>query len=174
MSGRSIAREAHINHQACAVAVRNLETLGIFQRQGGGRTQLIRFNFENYLVKNSLLPLLRQERELLKKMKQEIAQTFKEDTLAITLFGSTARGHDMPGSDMDVLLLVDNSRKNKVQNRATAYSPTFIRHYGIRLSPIVMTVAEAKRRSKKSDPLLKNVLSEGVDLLPKRFRDMLS
>lgn len=174
MSGRSIAREAHINHQSCAVAVKNLEALGILHRQGSGRTQLIRLNFENYLVKNSLLPLLRQERELLKKMKQDIVQAFKEDSLAITLFGSTVRGHDMPGSDMDILLLVDESQKNKVQNRATAYSPTFIRQYGIRLSPIVMTVVEAKRRSKKSDPLLKNILSEGVDLLPKRLGEILS
>jgi predicted nucleotidyltransferase len=172
MSGRSIAREAHINHQSCAVAIRNLEALGILQRQGSGKTQLIRLNFENYLVKNSLLPLLRQERDLQKMVKREIAQTFKNDTLAITLFGSTVRSQDMPGSDMDVLLIVDKSHKNKIQNRVSKYSPAFTRQYGIRLSPIIMTVAEAKR--KKSNPLLKNILSEGTDLLPKKLRDILS
>ena len=173
MSGRSIAREAHINHQACAVAVKNLEALGILQRQGSGKTQLIRVNFENCLVKNSLLPLLRQERELPKKIKGEIAETFK-DALTLTLFGSSARGEDAPGSDMDALLIVDEPRKHKIQKRASEYAPAFIRRYGIRLSPIVMTTAEAKRRIKKSDPLLKNIVSEGTDLLPKRLRDMLS
>lgn len=174
MSGRSIAREAHINHQSCAVAIRNLEALGILQRQGSGKTQLIHLNFENYLVKNSLLPLLRQERELQKAVRREIAQIFKDGALAITLFGSTVRGQDMPGSDMDVLLLVDESHKNKIQNRASEYSPIFIRQYGIRLSPIIMTVPEAKRKIKKSDPLLKNILSEGTDLLTKRLRDLIS
>ena len=123
MSGRAIAREARIDHQSCAVAVGNLEALGILQRQGGGRTQLIRLNFENILVKNSLLPLLRQERELLMKAKQEIVETFKDDALAMTLFGSAARGHDAPGSDLDVLLLVGEPGRNKIQSRAMAYGP---------------------------------------------------
>ena len=173
MSGRAIAREAHINHQSCAVAIRNLEALGVLKRQGSGKTQLIRLNFDNYLVRNSLLPLLRQERELQNAVKQEIARIFQDGTLAITLFGSTARGQDMPGSDMDVLLLVDESYKSKIKNRATEYSPTFIRQYGIRLSPIIMTTAEAKRKIKNSDPLLKNILSEGTDLLPQTLRDIL-
>ena len=174
MSGRAIAREAFINHQACAVAVKNLEALGILRRQGSGKTQLIRLNFENHLVKNSLLPLLRQEREFSKKVKNEIAETFKGDALAITLFGSAARGQDMPGSDIDALLLVDESRKKNILNRATAYSAVFIRQYGVRLSPVVMTIAEAKRRIKRSDPLLKNILSEGIDLLPQKLRNLLS
>lgn len=173
MSGRAIARVAYINHQSCAVALKNLEALGILQRQGCGKTQLIRFNFENYLVKNALLPLLRQERDLLRKIKQEVVETFKRGTLAINLFGSMARRKDVPGSDFDLLLVVHGSKKNEIQTKAITYGTTFIRHYGIRLSPIVMTVGQIKKRIENSDPLIKNILAEGIDLLPQRLKNLI-
>ncbi|MBI2119451.1 MAG: nucleotidyltransferase domain-containing protein [Elusimicrobia bacterium] len=174
MSSRAIAREARVNHQSCAVAVKNLEALGLLQRQGSGKTQLIRLNFKNYIVKNLLLPLLRQEREFLKKLKQEITETFKKDALAITLFGSAARDQDILGSDIDLLLIIQGPNKNKILTHAMTYSSTFVHRYGIRLSSIVMTVRQVKDRVKRSDPLMKNILSEGIDLLPQRLKNLLS
>jgi hypothetical protein len=64
MSGRAIAREAGINHQACAQALRHLESLGLVRRLGTGRTQLMRLNFSHHLVKELILPLLQKEREI--------------------------------------------------------------------------------------------------------------
>lgn len=172
MSGRAIAREARINHQTCAVAIKNLESLGILQRQGSGHTQLIRLNFENYLVNYSILPLLKQERELFKRIRNEIVISFK-DVLVITIFGSTARGQEKMGSDIDVLFVVHESKKNKILNKITDYTSTFIYRFGVRLSPIVLTVDEVKLRIKRSDPLLKNILSDGISLTPKKLQDLI-
>lgn len=172
MSGRSIAREAHINHQSCAVSIKNLESFGILQRRGSGKTQLIRLNFDNILVKNALIPLLRQERELLMKVKEEIVKTFKDDALTITLFGSTARKQDVLGSDIDFLLVIKGTRKNQIQDKAITHGSAFIRRYGVRLSPIIMTVSEIKERIKKADTLVKNILTDGIDLLSKKLREI--
>jgi predicted nucleotidyltransferase len=173
MSGRAIAREAGINHQVCAQALRHLEGLGLLQRQGQGRTQLIRFHFDNYLVKELIFPLLKRERDFQDHMRQDIAKAFRGKALTITVFGSVARGQDVPGSDIDVLIVSEGSNKNQALEKATGYSAEFKRKYGLRLSPIVMTPLEARRRAKSSEPLFKNILTEGIDLLPYKLQEVL-
>jgi len=173
MSGRAVARQAGINHQACALALRRLESLGLIQRQGDGRTQLVRLNFEHYLIKELILPLLRKERDLLSHIRREIAKQFRDKALAITVFGSVARGQDVPGSDMDLLILANGGDKDRMVQKAARYSTEFQQHYGLRLSPIVMTPGEAARKVRTSDALLKNILTEGIDLLPRRLHEAL-
>ncbi len=69
MSGRAIAREAGFNHRAIARAVAKLETLGLIERQGSGKTQLIRLNFEHLLVKDVLLPMFADEKRTMGSLK---------------------------------------------------------------------------------------------------------
>ena len=174
MSGRAIARGARINHQACAVALKGLESIGVLQRQGSGKTQLVRLNFDNHLVKEIVLPLLEKEGDFLNLIRDDIAKTFKGDARAVTIFGSVARKQDLPGSDMDVLILVEGSRKDPVSEKAASCGFDFVRRYGVRLSPIVLSVQEARQRLKKGDALITNILSEGVDLLSHKAQEMLS
>lgn len=173
MSGRAIAREARINHQVCALALRHLESLGLLVRQGTGRTQLIRLNFENYFLKELILPLLKKERELLVQIRRDIAATFKEKAVTITIFGSVARQQDIPGSDMDVLIISDAPRKRNILDKAHRYSVDFRKKYGLRLSLMVMTLNEARRKAKSSEPLLKNIVTDGIDLLPRKLHEVL-
>jgi predicted nucleotidyltransferase len=174
MSGRAVARQAGINHQVCALALRRLEGLGLIQRLGAGRTQLVKLNFEHHLIKELVLPLLRKERALLSHIRREIADQFREKALAITVFGSVARGQDVPGSDMDLLILAKGSDKNRMVQKAARYSAEFRQRYGVRLSPIVMTPGEAAKKARTSDALLKNILADGIDLLPRRLHEALS
>lgn len=174
MSGRAVAREAGINHQACALALRRLESLGVVRRQGSGRTQLVRLNFDNLLVKEVLLALVRKERDFWTGAREEIARRFKPSTLSATLFGSAARRETQPGSDVDLLLSVKPTRKAEVMEQARHFSQQFKGKYGIRLSPIVLTIKEVKERIRKSDPLLKNILRDGVDLLPSKIKQLAS
>jgi predicted nucleotidyltransferase len=173
MSGRAIARQAGMNHQACAVALKNLESMGVVHRQGNGRTQLLRLNFDNRLVKNLVLPLLRGERDLFKEAMRDIAQHFGHEAEAITLFGSVARGQDVLGSDLDVLLIAKGGAKNKILQNAARYSADFTKTFGIRLSPTVWTLAEARKKVRQKDRLMQNILSDGLDLLPKKLREVL-
>jgi predicted nucleotidyltransferase len=174
MSGRAIARLAGVNHQACAMALKNLDVLGVLQRQGAGKVQLISLNFDNHLIGELILPLLRKERDLLKSVRQDVVDTFKKEALAITLFGSVARKQDVPGSDMDILLVVKGTDKDQVMDQVTRTSSGFVKKYGVRLSPIVLTVREVQQRIKQSDPLMKNILSEGIDLLPRKLSEVIS
>jgi predicted nucleotidyltransferase len=174
MSGRAVARQAGINHQACAVALRRLEGLGLVIRAGSGHTQLVRLNFEHYLLKSLMLPLLRKERQLLADVRREIAKTFKDKALAVTLFGSVARGQDVEGSDLDLIILTESADKKRMIAQAARYSAEFKQRFGLRLSPIVMTPAEASAKARNSQALVKNILDEGIDLIPRRLREALA
>ena len=174
MSGRAIARQAGINHQACAMALRNLESLGILRRQGTAKVQLIGLNFENDLIGELILPLLRKERDLLMRVRRDVADIFQKDTLAITLFGSVARKQDLPGSDLDVLLVVKGSEKARVMDQATRASSACAKKYGVRLSPLVWTLREARQKVKMSDPLMRNILSEGIDLSRRKLMQVIA
>jgi len=125
------------------------------------------------LIRELILPLLRKERDLLKSVRQEVANTFKKEALAITLFGSVARKQDVPGSDMDILIVVKGTDKVQMIDQVTRTSSGFVKKYGVRLSPIVMTLREAQR-TRKADPLLRNILSEGIDLLPRKLKEVIS
>ncbi len=173
MSGRAAARAAGINHQACKLALDRLEALGVVRRRGGGRTQLVSLNFDNALVQGALLPLYRSEKEFRALLRGDIRRALGKEARCAALFGSAARGEDRPGSDIDLLLVADGAAKARLAGRALEFGREFAARYGIRLSPITYTAAEVRARYRTGDPLIRNVLADGVDLLDKKLREIL-
>ncbi len=173
MSGRAAARAAGINHQACRQALDRLEAIGIIRRQGSGHTQLIRLNFEHVLVKDALLPLFRAEKEFQTLLRGSIKANLGKDARTATLFGSAARKEELPGSDLDLLLVADGGNKERLTGKALSLGSAFIAQYGIRLSPITLSTSEARAKYRNGDPLIKNILSHGVDLLSEKLKDVL-
>jgi len=173
MSGRAAARSAGFTHQACRRALGDLESAGIIVRQGAGHTQLVRLNFENILVKEALLPMFRAEKNFLGSARLQIRKEFGGQARTATLFGSTARREDEPGSDVDLLLVTDEQDRELLEERAREFGKRFITEYGVRFSPMAMTTREVRAKYRKSDPLLKNILAHGIDLLSERLEDIL-
>ncbi len=172
MSGRAAARAAGINHQACRQALDRLEVIGIIIRQGSGHTQLLRLNFDHALVKEALLPMFQAEKHFQSLLRNSIAHSLGKDARTATLFGSAARKEDQPGSDIDLLLVTDGAAKAGLEDKALEFGRGFARKYGIRLSPITYSAAEAKKKYRSGDPLMKNILAHGIDLLDKKLKDV--
>jgi predicted nucleotidyltransferase len=172
MSGRAAARAAGINHQACRQALDRLEGIGIIIRQGSGHTQLVRLNFDHALVKEALLPLFRAEKDFQALLRKSITYGLGKDARTATLFGSAARKEDRPGSDIDLLLVTDSATKARLTDKALEFGRGFTKKYGIRLSPIMYSAAEAKAKYRSGDPLIKNILSHGIDLLDEKLKDL--
>lgn len=173
MSGRGVAREAGFTHRACSLALAKLETIGLIDRQGSGKTQLVRLNFEHLLVKEALLPMFAAEKRAMTSLRSFLRKEFEGETLAATLFGSVARREEEPGSDVDLLLVIERGSKSRLLSKSHALGDRLAQRYGMRLSPIVRTFRELRALHHRSDPLLKTIISEGVDLLPTRLEDVL-
>jgi predicted nucleotidyltransferase len=172
MSGRAAARRAGINHQACRQALDRLEVIGIIKRRGSGHTQLVSLNFEHVLVKEALLPLFRAEKAFQAMVRDAIRNALRKEARTATLFGSAARKEELPGSDVDLLLVAGGGRKDKLSGKALELGTAFTAQYGIRLSPITYSTAEAKEKYRKGDPLMKNILLHGIDLLEEKLKDI--
>ena len=173
MSGRAVARAAGFTHQACRQAIAKLETMGIIRRQGAGKTQLIQLNFDNLLVQEAILPLFEAEKKAMGSLRSSVRKEFEGRALSATVFGSVARKEEEPGSDLDLLLVAPKGSRDDLLEKAASLGRKTLAQYGLRVSPIVMTVAEARQRARRSEPLLANILSEGVDVLESRLEDVI-
>jgi predicted nucleotidyltransferase len=172
MSGREIARQAQVNHQSCANVLRALETMGIVKRLGTGHSQLWHLNWESALVQKSILPLLESEREWTQSMKHDICKAFQNQVDGIILFGSVARGAESFQSDVDILLVTPKVAREALLESVERYSDLFKKRYGLRLSAVLMSLEELKRKIKSGDPLMKNISRDRIDLKPLQNKEI--
>jgi len=117
--------------------------------------------------------MFRAEKSFLESARLQIRKEFGRHARTATLFGSAARKEDEPGSDVDLLLVTDAHDKELLKERAREFGNRFIAEYGVRFSPMALTTREARAKYRKSDPLLKNVVEHGIDLLKERLEDIL-
>ena len=78
----------------------------------------------------------------------------------IILFGSMARGDAVPGSDVDLLVVLSESQ-GKFLDRIPRYKPSGI-PIGVDVFPY--TEAELKRMAQEGNPFIRQALAEGVTL----------
>ncbi|HSD50152.1 MAG TPA: nucleotidyltransferase domain-containing protein [Candidatus Methylomirabilis sp.] len=168
MSGRRVAREARINHQTCAVALGRLEELGVVRRQGSGQSQLFRLNRESALVGDLLIPLLKKEREVFPRIVRRMGEMVADRCLRALVFGSVARGEERRDSDLDLLLIADGPRGQGITHRAADDARAALaREWGLRVNAIVLTQRSLERRRERKDPLIINILREGIEVWPR-------
>jgi predicted nucleotidyltransferase len=81
------------------------------------------------------------------------------------LFGSAARGEEGPESDLDLLLLADGVRGRQIARQLAEEARTVLRReWGLRVNPIVLSQRAVELRRKRRDPLIVNILREGIDV----------
>lgn len=104
-------------------------------------------------------------KKIVEELCSSVASLFPQNKVEAILFGSYARGDAEPGSDIDVLLLVDASRQDisarnwQVGNLAAE----LLLDYGIVVSPIVEN-RDYFNKNVNVLPFYRNVEREGVRL----------
>lgn len=82
----------------------------------------------------------------------------------VVLFGSLAHGVPTPRSDADLLIVVEGSAQPEPRDRIPEMLGA-LRPLPCPLDLIVLTAAEFERHTAEGHPLLREVLTHGVDLL---------
>ena len=94
----------------------------------------------------------------------------KKEVIPVSGTNQFRRGLLAVCSDLDVLVVARNAKdKNALLLSAATSNSDFMKHFGMRCSPIVFTLTEVKRRLQKKDRLVENILKDGLDLLPIRL-----
>jgi len=100
--------------------------------------------------------------EIKSKVKQKLQNLFKDDLIALVLFGSQARGDATVESDVDVLVVLKNKQvRQSKREEVLDFIVDLCFEFGVLVSFIY--VSQAQFETEKS-PLLLNVRRDGIVL----------
>lgn len=161
-TGRQLAAGAGVAVARAAEALSRLVDMGVLERRQAGRAYLYSLNETNYLVSDSLLPAFRSEAEWLERLGNEVYTVLERKADAVILFGSWARRQPTPTSDVD-LLVVTRSGQNqgKVERTLEQHRGRFAERFGRPVSLLVVGREELRRRLRRGDRLMREIIREG-------------
>ncbi len=166
-TGRELARLISQSHNTTRFALEELERNGLVVKQQAGRSNLYSLDEENIIYTEILVPAFKLEEGLLGKVARIFSDELGEDLLDIVLFGSVARGEELPHSDIDlVLVLKDGSDLEIAEESAAEASLQVTQKFGNQVSTILVNNAEFERKRKARQGLWKEIIEKGLSLEP--------
>ncbi len=182
VSARERARLTTMGLPAVLNALDDLVAQRVAHRERVGRQFLCRVNRRHVLVRRVLAPLFAAEWAWTDALLGAVAAALLPPAppqsrdrgrrtrrppaghpplLAAAVYGSTARGEDTPASDLDVFVVARTAADiEAMQTHIATVAPTLEATFGLRLSPVIMTLARARERLAARDPLLVALLRD--------------
>lgn len=101
-------------------------------------------------------------KKVLKHLKQELVQVYKKNLASIILYGSQARNDFVDGSDIDILILLNNETKPVEEIRRIN---CILSDISLQFNQLISCVFMSKSRyEKEKSPLVLNIKKEGIVL----------
>ncbi|HEX4048447.1 MAG TPA: hypothetical protein VH309_11460 [Elusimicrobiota bacterium] len=161
MSGRQVARRAGINHQAAALALKDLEKAGVVQRREASRAILWRLDRRRFLVDEALLSLFEAEVRHADEIAGAIKNGLDRKADAVILVGDAAKGALAPGAPLELWVLCEAGRRRALNEALRPLARRLEERFALVLAVSVLTKKEALSRLE---------LLDGWQLLPTEGR----
>lgn len=162
-----LVRPTGLSTEGIRNVLRALSAVGVVESLGQGRSVLYRLRRAHPLYQ-PLSHLFEAEDARARRVfgaLHEAAQVAVPDALAVWVYGSTARGEDAPGSDLDVALVVP---RQEAELAAAAFreqlAPVLDREQ-VTLSAIGLSGADVRRLAGRDDPWWRNVVADAQPVL---------
>jgi uncharacterized protein len=160
LSGREIERRGGIVHSAAHRALQALVASGVLSKQDHGRAT-------TYALRDPDAPLLLGLKELFDREERRTRLALTElaegipGARAVILFGSEARGEARPGSDTDLLVIVDaRDEHNEARVRDTCLD--LAQRHSLALSWHAAGLDEVRGWDATDDQFWRNVIRDGI------------
>lgn len=175
LNGREIAKAVGLSHVKCHTALRELSVHGLINMRRIGRSVLYSIEPENILVKFFLTPLYNKESDLVNILAKTIAKEFSPPKpVAIFLFGSIIKGQPRPNSDIDILLVQpDEKNMRQAKEELSKAERNAVKLFGNRLAPIMIKESKFKKKYKREEKLVKEVVKTGKIIYGKSLPELL-
>lgn len=163
MTGREIARFSGISHMQAHRLLNSFEKEGIVIKKIVGKSNLFKINEKNVIVNVFMNYLFKKEKNLIADLINGLFLKIKDNILSIVFFGSVARGNERPDSDVDLFILVKDKKAEALINKELKnLEVIFHEKTGNRLSPLVMQIADYKKRAKSKKTIISEIISGKV------------
>jgi predicted nucleotidyltransferase len=172
-SARSIAVASDVNHWQCSKTLKALQSSGILTLKISGRNHNYALNKDAYLVKDIIEPLFIKEKEYLGALLKGSNALSSKCVESVSVFGSTARGDSRKESDVDLFVVVKDS-KEKVSAQFDNEKQALSNRFGLKTSPYYVTEKELKNRFTQKDPLIKEVVRDYITIKGKTIGELLT
>ena len=137
-SGSSVAKRAGMGLLAIQNALADLEGLGLVEVERGSVEHRYRLNFKHHLVVHGLRALFEAERVMVKALAQELRPLLEGRVVSAGIFGSFAQGHAKPGSDIDLLVIVETLKERERMSALLSDKlPKLTEQYGLPVQPVI-------------------------------------
>jgi len=164
-SGRRIADEVAVHPTTAHKALRDLRHATVLHFKPVGNSFVYSLRDGHVLVQELLRPLFRREAQLREQvialLRQGFRGSWRSAVVSAALYGSLARQQERPGSDIDLLVLVDSApAKREVQEALDRLGAIVMQTFGNPLTLYVNTVREAQQKARRGMPLFANILRD--------------
>ena len=161
-TGRGIAKAIGMSASATYNILQDMKKASIIGAKKKGNSILYKLREENYFVKKLLATLFEKEkgiyRDVISSIKKKLLIN-RSSILSIAIFGSVAINGETPRSDMDLLIVVQNSLdKNRMNSLADKLIVEMAKTFGIALSPYILTKTEMRNRYSRKQKLILSIL----------------
>lgn len=137
-SGSSVAKRSGMGLLAIQNALADLEGLGLVEVERGTVEHRYRLNFKHHLVVHGLRALFEAEREMVKALAQELRPLLERRVVSAGIFGSFAQGRAKPGSDIDLLVIVETLKERERMSALLSDElPKLTEQYGLPIQPVI-------------------------------------
>lgn len=162
VTGRAASRKAGLSPRAAQLALRDLERVGVIRRRILGGAHLFSLNERRFGVAEGLRSLFAVESALPAAIAERLSAWLpRRQVLTLGIFGSVARGQSLPGSDLDLLVVVREAAAIATTRALLEdHQEEFQEAFGMRLSPHLIARRELAARFDRKDPLILNLIRE--------------
>lgn len=166
-TGREMARLINQSHNPTRYALEELERNGLVIKQQAGRSNLYTLDEDNIIFKEILSPAFKLEEGLLGEVAKMLSDKLGEDLEAIIVFGSVARGDELPNSDIDLVLVLGDQVDPAEEEEAVAEASLQVaKKFGNQLTTILVKNAEFERKKKARKGLWREIAETGLLIGP--------
>ncbi len=174
VSGREAARLAGVSHIALK-ALEELASAGILNQGEATGQHLYTINRRHHLA-----PVIEQLFDAERRLTSAIFDRLRETMGGVgsvesaTVFGSAARGEAGPGSDLDVLVVVRGPKAREEVHLALAEpAPGLFTDFGVRLSPVVITLDRFRQQRDDNDPFIGEVRRDARHVMGRTVEELM-
>ncbi len=163
ITGRALARAAGVEAKRAAEALADLVNAGLVQRRRAGRAFLYAINRNSYVVDQILLPAFLNERDWPERLGEEVLRSVA-GAHSVILYGSWAKKKAKPESDVDLLVVASPNHKDRApgfQERIDETRGKMSERFGRLVSLLVLSRHEVRRRLRRRDALIREIIAQG-------------